>query len=60
MGAYRDERVIIQAKPGLSRYNPDPGDTGFKKSSHCYPHPAVTIGGSLADVRGLATYGQVP
>jgi len=59
VSAYQDELVIIQAKPGVSHYNPDPADTSFKNSSHYYPHPAVSIGGSFMEVRGLKTYGQV-
>jgi hypothetical protein len=59
VAAYEDELVIIQAKPGRSEYNPDPGDLKFGKSSHFYPNPAVSIGGDYIDVRGLKTFGQV-
>ena len=57
--AYKGEIVVIQAKPGASHYNPDPSDRTFKRSSHYYPQPAVSIGGAYVDVRGLKTYGQV-
>jgi len=57
--AYRNEKVIIQARPGVSRYNPDPDDRTFKKSSHFYPNPAISIGGAYVDVGGLKTFGQV-
>ena len=59
VSAYRDETVVIQAKPGVSAYNPDPGDDSFRKSSHFYPQPAVSIGGNYLDVSGLKTFGQV-
>lgn len=59
VSAYKGEEVIIQAKQGASHYNPDPGDTSFRNSSHYYPHPAVSIAGAFVDVRGLKTYGQV-
>ena len=59
VAAYKDELVIIQARDGVSGYNPDPADTTYKNSSHYYPHPAISIGGEYADVRGLKTYGQV-
>ncbi|MBD3265285.1 hypothetical protein GF373_01335 [bacterium] len=59
VSAYQDEEVIIQAKSGVSEYNPDPMDENFKNSSHFYPHPAVSISGSFVDVIGLKTYGQV-
>mgnify|MGYP006288120003 FL=1 len=57
--AYRDEIVIIQARAGESRYNPDPADQDFADSSHYYPHPAVSISGAYLDVYGLKTFGQV-
>ena len=57
--AYKDELVVIQAKPGVSHFNPDPGDTTFKKSSHYYPHPAISVGSAYVDVVGFKTYGQV-
>ena len=57
--AYRDEAVIIQAKPGVSEYNPDPNDHSFKKSSHFYPNPAISISGSYVDVSDFKTFGQV-
>ena len=47
---YRNEEVVIQAKPGVSQYNPDPSDKTFKKSSHFYPNPAISIGGAYVDV----------
>ena len=50
VSAYQGESVIIQAKPGVSNYNPDPGDTSFKNSSHYYPHPAISISGAYVDV----------
>lgn len=59
VSAYKDELAIIQAKPGVSNYNPDPADTNFKQSSHYYPHPAISIGGAYVDVVGFKTYGQV-
>jgi hypothetical protein len=59
VSAYRGESVIIQAKPGVSNYNPEPGDTTFKNSSHYYPHPAISVSGAYVDVVGLKTYGQV-
>jgi len=59
VSAYNDEVVIIQAKPGVSNYNPDPTDNSFKKSSHYYPHPAISIGGAYVDVVGFKTFGQV-
>ena len=57
--AYRGEQVIIQAKAGVSEYNPDPSDESFKRSSHFYPNPAISIGGAYVDVSGLKTFGQV-
>ena len=57
--AYRNEEVIIQAKPGVSKYNPGPDDRTFKKSSHFYPNPAISIGGTYVDVGGFKTFGQV-
>ena len=36
VSAYKGEMVIIQAKPGASHYNRDPGDTSFKNSSHFF------------------------
>jgi hypothetical protein len=57
--AFGNEEVIIQAKPGVSQYNPDPHDQTFKKSSHFYPNPAISIGGAHVDVAGLKTFGQV-
>lgn len=59
VSAYKGELVIIQAKPGVSHYNPNPGDASFKNSSHYYPHPAISIGGAYVDVTGFKTYGQV-
>ena len=59
VSAYKDELVIIQARPGASNFNPDPADTTFKNSSHYYPHPAISIGGAYVDVAGFKTYGQV-
>jgi len=59
VSVYKDELVIIQARPGASNFNPDPADTTFKNSSHYYPHPAISIGGAYVDVKGLKTYGQV-
>jgi len=59
VSAYKDELVIIQAKPSVSHYSPDPGDTTFKNSSHYYPHPAISIGGAYVDVVGFKTYGQL-
>ena len=59
VAAYEDELAIIQAKPGVSEYNPEPADTTFRNSSHYYPHPAISIGGNYVDVRGLKTFGQV-
>ena len=57
--AYGNEEVVIQAKPGVSQYNPDPNDRSFKKSSHFYPNPAITIRGAYVDVSGFKTFGQV-
>ncbi|HCO93581.1 MAG TPA: hypothetical protein DIU00_06465, partial [Phycisphaerales bacterium] len=57
--AYRDEEVVIQAKPGVSQYNPDPSDRSFRKSSHFYPNPAISISGAYVDVGGFKTFGQV-
>jgi len=57
--AYRDEEVVIQAKPGVSQYNPDPSDRSFKISSHFYPNPAISISGAYVDVGGFKTFGQV-
>jgi len=57
--AYRNEEVIIQAKPGVSQYNPDPNDRTFKNSSHFYPNPAISIHGAYVDVSGFKTFGQV-
>lgn len=57
--AYRNEEVVVQAKPGVSQYNPDPSDRTFKRSSHFYPNPAISIGGSYVDVCGFKTFGQV-
>lgn len=57
--AYGNDEVVIQAKAGVSHYNPDPADETFKKSSHFYPNPAISIGGAFVDVGGLKTYGQV-
>lgn len=57
--AYGNEKVVIQARPGVSRYNPDPGDRTFKRSSHFYPNPAISIGGAYVDVGGFTTFGQV-
>ena len=51
--------ILIQAKPGVNRYNPDPSDETFRNSSHFYRHPAISIGGCYIDVSGLKTYGQV-
>ncbi len=59
VSAYSNELVIIQAKPGVNHYNPDPADTSFKNSSHYFPHPAVSISGAFIEVRDLKTYGQV-
>ncbi|KPL02296.1 MAG: hypothetical protein AMK75_02975 [Planctomycetes bacterium SM23_65] len=59
VSAYQDETVVIQAKPGASHYNPEPGDNTFKKSSHYYPSPAISIGGAYVDLLGFKTYGQV-
>lgn len=59
VSAYKDELAIIQAKAGVSNYNPEPSDTSFKKSSHYYPHPAISVGGAYVDVMGFKTYGQV-
>jgi hypothetical protein len=59
VSAYKDEKVIIQPKPGVSAYNPDPSDETFTNSSHFYPHPAISVGGSFVDVVGFKTYGQV-
>jgi len=59
VSAYEDELVIIQAKSGVSNYNPDPADESFKNSSHYYPHPAISIRGVYVDVVGFKTYGQV-
>lgn len=57
--AYGNEEVIIQAKPGVSCYNPDPNDKTFKKSSHFYPNPAISISGAHVAVAGFKTFGQV-
>jgi len=57
--AYDDEEVVIQAKPGVSQYNPDPNDQTFKRSSHFYPNPAISIAAAYVDVAGLKTFGQV-
>ena len=59
VSAYKGELVVIQAKQGVSHYNPDPADTTFKNSSHFYPNPAIGIHGAYIDVIGLKTYGQV-
>ena len=59
VSAYQGEEVIIQARSGVSGYNPDPADERFANSSHFYPHPAVSIGGAHLLVRGIKTYGQV-
>ncbi len=59
VSAYKDERVVIQASPGVSAYNPDPDDTTFKNSSHYYPNPAISVHGSYVDLVGFKTYGQV-
>ena len=59
VSAYQSEKVVLQARPRMSRYNPDPGDERFAKSSHYYPHPAVSISGAHLLVRGIKTYGQV-
>lgn len=59
VSAYCGETVVIQAKPGVSHYNPDPDDTTFRNSSHFYPRPAISIGGSWVDVSGFKTFGQV-
>ncbi len=59
ISAYKNELVIIQAKQEVSHYNPDPADTGFRKSSHYYPNPAIGIHGAYVDVIGFRTYGQV-
>jgi hypothetical protein len=59
VSAYQDEQVTIQAKPGVSAYNPDPADETFTNSSHFYPNPAISVGGSFVDVVGFKTYGQV-
>jgi hypothetical protein len=56
---YGNEEVVIQAKSGVSQYNPDPSDRTFKKSSHFYPNPAISIGGAYVDVVGFKTFGQV-
>lgn len=57
--AYCNEEVVIQAEPGVSQYNPDPSDQTFKKSSHFYPNPAISISGAYVDVGGFKTFGQV-
>ena len=59
VSAYNGELVIIQARPGVSNYNPDPADESFKNSSHYYPNAAISIGGAYVDVVGFKTYGQV-
>ena len=59
VSAYEDERVVILAKEGLSRYNPNPADDTFKESSHFYPNPAIAVHGTYIDVRGFKTFGQV-
>jgi len=59
VSAYEGEHVIIQAKPGVSAYNPDPADETFINSSHFYPNPAISISGAYVDVVGFKTYGQV-
>lgn len=59
VSAYKNELVIIQAKQGVSHYNPNPADTSFRKSSHYYTNPAISINGSHIDVIGFKTYGQV-
>ena len=59
LSAYFGETAVIQARPGVNHYNPDPGDTSFTNSSHYYPHPAIGIHGDYLDVRALKTYGQV-
>jgi hypothetical protein len=56
---YGNEEVVIQAKPGVSQYNPDPSDRTFKNSSHFYPNPAISISGAYIDVAGFKTFGQV-
>ena len=59
VSAYNREAVIIQAKPGVNTYNPEPDDITYRNSSHFYPHPAIGIHGAYIDVVGFKTYGQV-
>ncbi|MHC4738451.1 MAG: DNRLRE domain-containing protein [Planctomycetota bacterium] len=57
--AYDDELVVIQAKPGTSNYNPNPGDTSGVGSMNYYPHPAISVNANYVDVIGLKTYGML-
>ncbi|MHC4395498.1 MAG: hypothetical protein ACYS1A_07560, partial [Planctomycetota bacterium] len=59
VSAYNGELAVIQAKPGTSNYNPDPGDTSGVLSRDYYPHPAISVNSNYVDVIGLKTYGNV-